>query len=132
MIKKKMFILAAILGRSPESASARPSSDASDGGLFARPWMTTIGLMAVNVSLAAALAVSPTRAKAAQETIFVCNWCFEGYTYGGWVHAESKMGWWMKKYRSALAYSHRYDEGLYPGTCEQAHYDAACCDPEVS
>ncbi len=115
------------------ATAARRFTDPTDGGLFARSWMTTVGLMAVNVSLAAALVVSPTMARAAQEPLYVCNWCYEGWSFmqNRSVHATSKRLPWFERYPSGLNYYHRNDDGLYPGRCEEAHF-VACCEPEAT
>ncbi len=46
--------------------SPKRTGDTPGAGLFAKPWMTTVALMAVNVSLVAVLISSPPGAQAQQ------------------------------------------------------------------
>ena len=109
--------------------SLKRTGDPPGGSLFAKPWMTTIGLMAVNVSLIAVLIGGP-RATLAQQipSIPVCNWCYERQhrVNNHWYHTTKKGRGWSRV--EGMTIHHRND-GAYLGSCWSAHFWAGCCDP---
>lgn len=98
------------------------------GGLLAHPWMTTAGLLAVNVALAVALAVSPSTVGAEQQFPRpLCQWCYEGWHSSIWDVGHATHRFWRSEKVEYMEFSHRGNERVFPGTCREAHPRAMCC-----
>ena len=104
------------------------AGDAPCGSLFAKPWMTTFALMAVNISLVAVLISSAPTAQAQQlPSLPVCSWCYERQlANGNWVHSTKERRFWRRV--DGMTIYHERD-GSYSRACWTAHFWAACCDP---
>ena len=99
-------------------------------GVFLKPWMTTVGLLAVNIALIALVLVSPV---SAQREFPYCQTCYEGLM---WVNDGYRMvhaidpfnGLFGSKFGGAYETNHNYF-AFYSGACRSAHYDKRCCLP---
>ncbi len=109
-------------------AAVAPALRAFDATKFAKPWTTTVALMAVNLSLVAVLISSAPRAQAQQiPSLPVCNWCYERMINGKMHHSTKGGAFWRRV--EGMEIHHRYDGG-YPGACMTAHPWARCCEPK--
>ncbi len=99
------------------------------GGLLAHPWMTTAGLLAVNVALAIVLAVSPSTVGAEQlGPRPLCLWCFEGWHRSVWGVGHATDRFWRSEKVEYMWFTHgRAGDRVMPGTCREAHPRALCC-----
>lgn len=126
MIKSISTVTQAI-ARTRALQSPQAPVHASKRDPFGKPWMTTVALLAVNVSLVAVLISSAPKAQAQQiPSLPVCNWCYERWVGDKAWHRTKGGVFWRRMEGMAI---HHQNDGAYPYSCRTAHPWAACCDP---